>query len=175
VTPECTIELARAEELPRLREIELANNALFAEVDLPGKLRERTTPAGDLAAGQREGRLWVARAAAGVVGFALAEAMEHCVYLDELDVLREHQRRGIGAALVDTVCAWARARGERTVALLTSRFVAWNMPWYERLGFREIPPGALPPELAEILAHDAALGFDPARRVMMARALSADR
>jgi GNAT superfamily N-acetyltransferase len=166
-----TIDLARPDELPRLREIELANNGLFAEVDLPRKLRERTTPAGDLSAGQRESRLWVARAAAGVVGFALAEAMEHCVYLDELDVLRDHQRRGIGAALVDTVCAWARARGERTVALLTSRFVAWNMPWYERLGFREIPAGELPPELVKILAYDAELGFAPERRVMMARAL----
>ncbi len=166
------IGLARADELPRLGEIELANNRLFAEIDLPGPLRSVTTPAGDLAAGLRDGRLWVAHAGASVVGFALAEPLESCVYLDELDVLREHQRRGIGAALVETVCAWARGRGQRSVALLTSRYVAWNMPWYERIGFREIPAASLAPDLAKILAGDAARGFPKERRVMMERALS---
>ena len=166
-----TIELAERADLPRLREIELSNNQLFDEIDMPAPLRLVTTPARDLEAGHHEGRLWVARAPRAVVGFALADLLESCAYLDELDVLREHQRRGIGAALVETVCDWARARNRRSVALLTSRFVAWNMPWYERLGFREIPRASLAPDLAAILANDAVLGFPKERRVLMARTL----
>lgn len=47
----------------------------------------------------------------------------------------EHGRRGIGGALVGSVCDWARASGIASVTLTTYREIPWNEPFYRRLGF----------------------------------------
>ena len=41
--------------------------------------------------------------------------------------------------LVLQVCDWAAGNGYASVTLTTFRDVPWNMPFYERLGFRVIP------------------------------------
>jgi hypothetical protein len=40
----------------------------------------------------------------------------------------EHGRRGLGAALVDTVCAWGRENGFRTITV-TFITCSWNAPF----------------------------------------------
>jgi predicted N-acetyltransferase YhbS len=88
-------------------------------------------------------------------------------HLEELDVLPSHGRRGLGAALVRTACDWAAASGYARITLTTFRAVPWNMPFYARLGFTEIPRRLLRPELAAVVAAEARRGLDPAARVVM--------
>jgi hypothetical protein len=54
------------------------------------------------------------------------------------------------------------------LTLTTFRAVPWNMPFYVRLGFEEIPIGRLRPELADVVADEAARGLAPETRAVMA-------
>lgn len=73
------------------------------------------------------------------VGFALVEMLTgNEPHLEEIDVHPAHGRRGVGSALVRTVCEWATRSGFRDITLTTFRDVAWNMPFYARLGFAEL-------------------------------------
>ena len=58
--------------------------------------------------------MWVACDAADqAVGMVIASVREDAVYVEEMDVLAEHGRRGLGGRLLETVCTWARARLRR--------------------------------------------------------------
>ena len=94
----------------------------------------------------------------------LADDLPH---LDEIDVEPAHGRRGIGAALVRTVCDWASASGYPLLTLTTFRDVPWNLPFYARLGFVEIPKDQIRRELAAVVAREAARGLGPETRAAM--------
>ncbi len=160
---------ARAAHLGRLAEIERAAGALFPTEDLGPGMADETVTTGELARARAEGRLWVAETTEGrAVGFALADFVDDGIHLDEIDVHPEHARRGLGAALVERVRAWAAARGAPRLTLTTFRHLPWNAPFYARLGFETLEEGALSPELAAILREEVARGLDPRRRVAMA-------
>jgi N-acetylglutamate synthase-like GNAT family acetyltransferase len=91
----------------------------------------------------------------------------NAVHLEEIDVLPEHGRRGLGRRLVAQVCRWTEERGYVAVTLTTFRDIPWNMPFYARLGFEEISKAALPAGLSSILQDEACRGLDPVRRVAM--------
>ena len=121
---------------------------------------------------QAESRLWVACDGNDVpIGFVLALLVDDALYIQELDVLRVHQRRGIGGRLIDAVCDAARDRGSSTVMLSTFAHVPWNAPYYERLGFERMASDTLTPALRQIEAEEAAFGLDTSRRVFMRRRL----
>jgi hypothetical protein len=60
--------------------------------------------------------------------------------------------------LVKAVCDWAAANGLPAVTLTTFRDVAWNGPFYGKLGFRELED--LSPGLAAMREHERAIGDD---------------
>jgi GNAT superfamily N-acetyltransferase len=71
------------------------------------------------------------------VGFALVKMLaDDLPHLEEIDVHPSHGRRGLGTALVREVCEWATLRGHVMLTLTTFRAVAWNLPFYARLGSR---------------------------------------
>jgi ribosomal protein S18 acetylase RimI-like enzyme len=122
----------------------------------------------------REGRSWVAVDADGaVIGLAVAWEVDDEGHLDELAVVPDHGRRGIGRALVDEVVAWTRARGLPSITLTTFRDVPWNAPYYERLGFHVVDP--LTPALQALVDQQATWGLEPSLRVVMRRAVSPRR
>ena len=162
------IVLARPHDVYALPAIELAAARLFEGL-LPVSLMEETTDVGELAAAQAAGLLWVALADDAPVGFAHVVLRNDGVpHLEEIDVHPAHGRRGLGAALVRTVCAWVAAAGHREITLTTFPDVAWNAPFYARLGFEVVDASAWPPAIAAIVAGEAARGLDPAKRVVMA-------
>jgi GNAT superfamily N-acetyltransferase len=167
--PRYTIALARPRDLSALREIELAAAALLEGHAPPAVLAE-TTGEDDLREAQAAGRLWVALGADGApVGFALVELLPSGEpHLQELGVHPRHGRRGIGAELVRAVCDWTARSRHAALTLTTFRDVAWNLPFYSRLGFAEIPPDELRDELVARVRGEAARGLDPARRAVMA-------
>jgi GNAT superfamily N-acetyltransferase len=166
--PRYRIALARPGDLSALREIELAAAALL-EGHAPPSVLAETTGEDELREAQAEGRLWVALdEGAAPVGFALVEPLPSGLpHLEELGVHPRHGRRGVGAALVRAVCEWTARSGHPSLTLTTFRDVAWNLPFYARLGFEEVPGDELREELAAQVRDEAARGLDPARRAVM--------
>jgi GNAT superfamily N-acetyltransferase len=164
-----TIDLARPADVPHLRGIELAAARLF-EGYAPESLLTQTTSAKVLRRGQRDGLLWVALADELPVGFALVELIEPgSAHLEELDMHPDHMRRGLGSRLVMTVCDWAAGQGYGGVTLNTSRDVAWNMPFYARLGFEEVPREEWSSALSRVFNNETSRGLDASRRLVMRR------
>ena len=163
------IATARPSDVPLLPAIELAAATLLAGHAPASNLTE-TTGQADLEDAQRHGRLWVALADCVPVGFAHIEVLDPGVaHLEEIDVHPEHGRRGLGRRLVTAVCRWAGTNGYSWVTLTTFRDVPWNMPFYERLGFAEIPPEERSPALLSVIEDETRRGLDPRLRVAMRR------
>lgn len=168
-----------AELLP---EIERRAAALFAGVGLAFLADGEPTPESVFAAACAEERLWVAETAAetiaeaddvavdaAVVGFALVKELEGGWHLQEMDVLPEHGRRGLGRRLVEAAVAAARERGRRRMTLTTFRDIPWNAPFYARLGFEELPPADFTPEIRQLVAKELEAGLVPDLRCVMVR------
>jgi predicted N-acetyltransferase YhbS len=166
------IRPARPEDVPLLPAIERAAGARFAGLPAAANLADGTTPEATLRAALADGRLFVAESATREpVGFAVAERVGGAAHLGEVDVLPAHGRRGVGGALVEAVCDWARGAGFSEVTLVTFRDVPWNAPWYETLGFRRLVDGELTPALRDLLADEVRRGFRAETRVVMRRQL----
>jgi ribosomal protein S18 acetylase RimI-like enzyme len=83
-------------------------------------------------------QVWrIAQAGDGtMLGFAHAILDGVAGKLDKLYVHPEHQRRGIGAALVEDIAVWARGQGAEKLWLQVNRGNAPALRAYEKYGFR---------------------------------------
>jgi GNAT superfamily N-acetyltransferase len=166
--PGYRIARARPEDLSLLPAIERAAAQLLRG-HAPESVLNEATDSGTFADAARYGRLWVAVAGDAPVGFALVEMLaDDLPHLDEVDVEPSHSRRGLGTALVRAVCEWATDSGFSLLTLTTFRAVPWNLPFYARLGFVEIPNDLLRPELAAVVSDESARGLAPETRAVMA-------
>jgi GNAT superfamily N-acetyltransferase len=162
------IARARLRDLAPLTAIELAAAQLLRG-HAPESVLNETTDYRTFAEAALQGRLWVALAGDAPVGFALVEMLaDDLPHIHEVDVEPSHGRRGLGTALVRAVCEWATASGFSLLTLTTFRAVSWNLPFYARLGFVEIPRHLLRPELAAVVSDEAARGLAPEARAVMA-------
>lgn len=162
------IALATPEDVPALGPIELAAATLFPPGIVPRDMATSSLPLASLEDARAAGRLWVARVGGRPVGFlVVAKLLDGTPFVLELDVHPEHQRRGIGTALLAAASTWAAGTPARALTLTTFRHVPWNAPFYARRGFVEIPAAELGPGLRARLAEEAAHGLDPAKRVAM--------
>ncbi len=170
----CTfnIRLASGRDLPFLPDIERRAAALFLDrmedLGLTAEGLEQVTFASAFSSAQREGHLWVATVHSGrVVGFALVVIVDGLAHLKEVDVLPDYGRHGIGKALVETVCHWARGDGIPAVTLTTFRDVPWNAPFYAKLGFRVVDPSEIAPEHVALMDREREQGLRSDLRVLM--------
>ena len=162
-----TINTAAREHLDILGDIELAAATLF-EGHLPASIPQDNTPQQKFRSAQLEGRLWVALSGETPVGFALVEMLANDLpHLEEIDVMPSHGRRGVGTALVHAVLEWVTKAGYVQLTLTTFRSVPWNMPFYTRMGFVEIPADELRSELEKVVQDEAARGLPRELRVVM--------
>ncbi len=160
---------ARQHHVCLLPDIELAAAALLVG-HAPASVLNETTTEQDLREAQAQGRLWVALAGDTPVGFAHVELLgSRAAHLEEIDVHPDHGRRGLGSRLVAAVCDWAASSGYPEVTLTTFRDVPWNMPFYARFGFEEVPTGELSAELMAVVHDETRRDLDPTRRVVMRR------
>ncbi len=166
------VRAARAEDLDALPDIEREAAVRFAPYGLADRLSNILTPIELLREGLQAERLWVAADETDCpVGFALASIVGDNAHLDELDVHPAHGNRGLGTALVDAVCDWAKASGYRAITLTTLRHIPWNAPWYQRLGFRVLEDHELSATLRDLLHEEIQRGLPADRRVAMCRKL----
>ena len=169
-----SIRLAVPEDTVFLTSVEKQAGALFktclVETGLTAAAFDHVVSSDDLAAAQQMGRLWVAVSPGGDrVGFALVIDVGGTAHLEELDVLPEHGRRGVGSRLLETVCAWAREAGYPRVTLSTFRDVPWNAPFYVRRGFRVVDPRDVSEQHVQLVRAEKARGLRIDLRVIMER------
>jgi GNAT superfamily N-acetyltransferase len=149
-----TIRVAEPEEYEHLSEVERAADQLFAVSGFPPWPFVAPEPAALVLVAGRP-----------AVGFARLEIVDGTAHLAQLSVLPRAMRRGIGAALVDAACSWAKDSSFASITLTTFRDVAWNGPFYAKLGFVELTE--LTPGLAAKRAAEADLDAMGARVVMI--------
>jgi len=117
-----------------------------------------------------EGWSWVAEdEQAAPVAFAAATLDAEELHLWELNVHIDHQRRGIGRALLKRLLFEAATAAIPAVTLTTFRDLPWNAPFYRSLGFELVDAVQLDPRLAELLAEEARRGLPAIRRCAMRR------
>ena len=85
----------------------------------------------------------------------------------QISVLPDYGRRGIGASLMSATVDQARQLGVHRVVLATQIDVAWNAPWYQRLGFAVIPPTGQANWMRRSTAEQETAGLPWANRVWM--------
>lgn len=165
-----------SDDVAAVRDVELAAGALFRSVPEPRIARcadDEPFSADEVTAYVRAGRAWVAVVDGDVVGFAVADVVDGCAHVKEIAVTPEHGRRGVGTALIDRVATWTTAEQLHAITLTTFRDVAWNRPWYERLGFRVLPENDLTPGLRRLRATEHEHGLPTELRVVMRRDVTA--
>lgn len=168
------IRPARPDEVLRLREIEDIAGTRFDGLGLIDDALAPSFPLDELARLIGLDQAWGACLDDDVpVGMAIVSVREGAAYLEEMDVLQAHGRRGLGSRLLGHVCAWARMRGLPAVALSTFRDVPWNGPFYRRRGFRELQPAEWTPGMHAIRAKEARHGLRIESRIFMRRELQA--
>lgn len=161
------IRLARPSDLPAIPAIEASAAAMFRGTHMDFPANVNPNPRSHFGNAIDRGLMWVAEVDGVVAGFLFAEAMLPGLYLRELAVAVPAQRRGLGSGLVAAALAEARARALPAAWLTTDRTLAWNAPFYVKLGFVIRTGDAIPVEVTRRLAGQFAAGFDPAARCAM--------
>ncbi|MFA7336312.1 MAG: GNAT family N-acetyltransferase [Candidatus Obscuribacterales bacterium] len=181
MTDKYCIRLARKGDMKAIKEIELKAATRFKGTGLIDELLDHHFEQELLKELIADGQVWVAEPNLnddllqapdksehkGPVGFAIATVLGPLAYLEELDVLPDHGRQGLGRRLVETVAEWARANGFRHLTLSTFVDIAWNAPFYTTLGFAKLPKNQWQRELEEIHILEQKLGLPVEQRTFM--------
>jgi ribosomal protein S18 acetylase RimI-like enzyme len=166
-----TIRAARPDELEDLRALEDAAGAAFRDLGMDAVADDPPPPAVVLRSALDHGGLWVVDDGGRVVAYAMDDVVDGQAHLEQVSVHPDRARRGLGARLVEDLVARARDAGRDAVTLTTFRDVAWNAPYYARLGFRALADDDLGPGLRAIRRAEAARGLDRWPRLAMRRDL----
>lgn len=164
-----TVRPARVSDAPSLPSIEISAGTAFLAV--PGL--EWIAADGVMSVSRHSelikgGGCWVAADKGGKIsGFLAGEAFSDALHICELSVVSEAQGKGVGSALVKAAIGWAEAEGKSAVTLSTFRDVAFNGPWYERMGFRAIANDELSDRMAFVMEDEIAHGLPADRRCAM--------
>lgn len=163
-----TIRTANREELPLLQDIERAAGRLFIHTDYPFIATDDPVSSELLHQQYEQGMVWVVSGSDDApVGFAVALPLDGLLHLEEISVHPSHGKRGVGTRLMRAVCGWAKQRGYKAVTLSTFRDVAWNGPFYSRLGFVILTEGELSDGLRKVREAESSKGLPVENRVCM--------
>jgi GNAT superfamily N-acetyltransferase len=165
VSRDWSLRLARPADAAAMPGIERAAAEAFAgEASIDPA---RTRSEADYTRLIRKGHSLVAHVGEAMAGFIVAERFSRELHIWEMDVVPAFQRRGIGAGLVRAAQIDARNSGIAALTLTTFRDLAWNGPFYARLGFEEVTALDAHPRLAGELANEVDDGLPADRRCAM--------
>jgi GNAT superfamily N-acetyltransferase len=169
VDPGYHVRPARPGEGPRLNDVEQRAGELFDGLDhLFSNDVDDNFPLDELEELIGAGMVWVACTSDDVpVGFLALILLDGSPHIEELDVHPDHQRRGLGRALIEAARLWAREHGATAVTLSTFRSVPWNAPYYARVGFEIVPEDQLSPAFHDLREAESRKGLPSAARVIM--------
>src|SRR5436305_1030080 len=167
------IRLARPDEVGMLREIEDEAGERFNGLDIFDPAMSSSFSLDEMFRLAKLDQVWVACDSNDrPVGMIIASIRCGYAYIEELDVLMEHGRQGLGTRLIQQVCKWARAQGCDAVDLSTFRDVPWNGPFYRKNGFRDLTSDEWTADMPRIREIETSQGLVPAARVFMRRGLN---
>lgn len=159
-------------DIDRLRDIERAAGAAFAEIDMLEVAGDEPPSPATLTGYQRQGRAWAqVDDSDWPVAYLIADVVDGAVHIEQVSVDPAHAGGRLGLGLIEHVAEWARLRGFDSLTLTTFTNVAWNAPYYERCGFRVVVDSELTPGLRRIRAEEAESGLDRWPRTVMRREL----
>ena len=162
------IRSARVEELPLLSQVEQSAARLFLDTPYAFLVNDEPLSLDFVQQQFHAGQVWVAVDCHEiVVGYAIAREVDDTLYLQQIDVEPEHGRRGIGSALVNTVCDWAKQQGYSIVSLSTFRDLPWNAPFYSKLRFNPVDEAELTTGFQQIRLKEFEAGLPVRDRVIM--------
>jgi len=169
--PEIYIRPARDTELATAMEIDNDACTRYAEVGLHIELGDDDPFVIDetarWAAALGKGRMLMACTSAGEpIGFIVFDIVDGRPFIEQVSVRRAWMNRGVGRLLVERAKRWSIRAGELWLTTYGDG-VAWNKPWYERLGFVEVKDSDCGSELAAILAAERAALPAGERRLAM--------
>ncbi|UUE19235.1 GNAT family N-acetyltransferase [Microbacterium sp. J1-1] len=157
---EVLIREARPADEAATERIEIAADTLLVErfgaVDWPPPTppHERATAPGFVLVAEHGGD---ESSSPGLIGFAHVLEIEGGTHLEQLSVLPEFGRRGIGRRLLAAAMAEARRRGSSRMTLRTYADVPWNAPFYASCGFAVTTPDT--PLLRSLVQVEEELGL----------------
>lgn len=131
------IRSAITTDIPILEDVE--RSAAKAFTSLPDyEPDDQTVPQPILTEMMNNGLLWVAVSSDDIpVGFIGCREIDNMLYIHEISVAFEYQKRGIGQDLMQYVLTVAPDKNYKAVGLTTRRDTDWNMPFYKKMGFEE--------------------------------------
>jgi len=101
------------------------------------------------------------------IGFLSAEVLSGDLHIWELSVRLDRQRAGLGGRLVQHAIEDAKSRCLAAVTLTTFRGVAWNEPFYARLGFKTLDKHEVGRRIDEVLRAEIEHGLPEQSRCAM--------
>ncbi|NLE03365.1 MAG: GNAT family N-acetyltransferase, partial [Crenarchaeota archaeon] len=130
------IRLAQEADLDQIAHIEFEAAELFEPYGLK-ELCQQPTPIELLINGIKNQCCWVVIDSRNFpVGFTLTSLLGKIGHIEEIVVLPEHGRKGLGTALLNTIDKWANSKSLETVVLTTFSHIPWNAPYYLKKGFK---------------------------------------
>jgi GNAT superfamily N-acetyltransferase len=163
-----SIRPARQEDIPLLNAIETSAAQLFRIVNLawiadsppldPATLRSMIAQQNVLVAVTSNNT---------AVGFIAVQDLDGMLYIAEMDVHADWQRKGIARMMLEEVEGQARERGYEYVSLTTYRDLGFNGVFYARMGFEEVDVEKAGEGHARELEEQARGGHERARRCVM--------
>lgn len=166
------IRTAKAEDLPKMRDIEVAAGEVFRTIGM-GAIADDAPPSLEaLAIYQQDARAWVGTDSGDeAVAYILVDVVEPCAHIEQVTVHPLYARQALGRRLIDEAALWAAARGLKGMTLTTFENVPWNAPYYARLGFRPVPEYQWSDGLRQIVQSERAHGLGAWPRVIMKKDL----
>lgn len=167
------IRPATGGDIEAMRTVEIAAGVLFREVGLDSIADDPPPEPTALRRHLDDGTAWVAERSAdrAVVGYLVASIVDGEGHIDQVSVAPEAAGNRIGSRLIDEAIAWALSGGLEAITLTTFTDIAWNGPYYERLGFERVGADEMGAELSAIRSAERDAGIDVAPRCAMRRRL----
>jgi GNAT superfamily N-acetyltransferase len=150
------IRPARHDDVERMRAIERAAGETFRPLGMDLVADDDPGSPDELRAFVDDGRAWVAEHDGTVAGYLLAAVVDGEGHVEQVSVDPAFAGHRIGSTLVEQAADWA----DGPLTLTTFRDVAWNGPYYERLGFRWLADDEIGPELRAVREAERAHGLD---------------
>ena len=163
------IRAARPPDYQKLPDIERRAGELFREAGMPDVADHDPYDPDDLASAAA---LFIATDEDDEpIGYAMVDILDGHAHLDQISVVPEHGRQGIGTQLLDAAVGWATGQGYTELTLTTFRDLPFNAPLYAGRGFEVVPEAAWTPAIKDLVEREAEMGLDPTLRVVMRRPL----
>lgn len=165
------IRLASADEIHKVAPLEHAAAEMYREIGMDAIADDAPPAESELLQAVEEQRLWFAVEYGVLKAYLLGDYLPQSLHIDQVTVHPDASRRGLGALMIESVSADPRSKERGLITLTSFANVPWNAPYYERIGFIDIPESEWPEGVAEKVAAERGTDLAAWPRVVMQRVI----